>query len=193
MPDAARLRISLLDIDPVPWRSIEVPLSLSLKALHDCVQAVFLWHNSHLWQFEVDGRCYSDVMESFSGFDDPNDRIYKAANVRLERLFQSGRAEFLYIYDMGDNWEHLIEVEALFDAEPETKLPRYLGGEWAAPPEDCGGAPGYAHFRDAMADPKHPDHEELMDWYEGPFDPAFVDTEQIQVLISRIARRRRKR
>jgi hypothetical protein len=36
----ARIRIELKDIDPTIWRTVEVPLTTSLKSLHDVIQAV---------------------------------------------------------------------------------------------------------------------------------------------------------
>jgi hypothetical protein len=35
----ARLRIVLNDIEPVIWRCVDVPVTSSLKMLHDIVQA----------------------------------------------------------------------------------------------------------------------------------------------------------
>lgn len=191
MPNAARLRISLANIEPEPWRRIEVPVSLSLKGLHDCIQAAFLWHNSHLWEFDIAECRYSDVMEDFGAFDSPDDKVNKASSARLSKMIESGVEEFLYVYDMGDDWAHLIEVEALFDADPATKYPCFLDGQWAAPPEDCGGPPGFEEFREIMANPRHPEHRERLDWHGGPFDPAFINQEQIAILMNAIARRRR--
>lgn len=54
----SRLRITLLDLDPAPWRKIEVPLSMTFKGLHDTIQAAFLWFDSHLWEFDFAGRTY---------------------------------------------------------------------------------------------------------------------------------------
>ncbi|WP_246765093.1 plasmid pRiA4b ORF-3 family protein [Ensifer sp. PDNC004] len=36
----ARLHIQLDDIEPLIWRRVEVPLTMSLKGLHDVIQAV---------------------------------------------------------------------------------------------------------------------------------------------------------
>jgi hypothetical protein len=193
MVNAACLRVSLDYIDPVPWRRVEVPLSLSLNGLHACIQATFLWTNSHLWEFEIDKRRYSDVMEDFSDFGGGGDRVLKASNVQIGKVVESGTKEFFYVYDMGDDWVHLVEIEELFEADPKIKYPRYLDGEWAAPPDDCGGPPGFENFKQIMATPNHPEHEELLEWYGGPFDPAFIDEEQVVVGMNVIARRRRKK
>lgn len=37
-------------------------------------------------------------------------------------------------------------------------------GGGATPPEDCGGAPGYEDFLQVMAEPQHPEHENMAGW-----------------------------
>jgi hypothetical protein len=44
-------------------------------------------------------------------------------------------------------------------------------GARACPPEDCGGAWGYADFLEAISDKKHPDHRDMKEWIGGKFDP----------------------
>ncbi|MCC7318244.1 MAG: hypothetical protein IT219_06890 [Bacteroidales bacterium] len=40
------------------------------------------------------------------------------------------------------------------------------------PPEDCGGVPGYYRLLEVMADPKHPDYADMLDWLGGvPYNP----------------------
>jgi hypothetical protein len=46
------LKITLDDIKPVIWRRIEVPLTISLLALHEAIQAVMLFENYHNQQRE---------------------------------------------------------------------------------------------------------------------------------------------
>jgi len=38
-----------------------------------------------------------------------------------------------------------------------------------------GGWPGYADFLDAMADPRHPDHDDRSEWIGGHPDPEFFN------------------
>ena len=66
---------------------------------------------------------------------------------------------------MGDNWHHSIVIEAIGPGQPDTKYPRYIDGARRGPPEDCGGTPGFENFLEAIANPKHPDHAELIEWY----------------------------
>ena len=54
----ARLKMSLQEIEPVIWRQVEMPVTSSLKAVHDVIQAAFGWEDYHLFEFEVGGRRY---------------------------------------------------------------------------------------------------------------------------------------
>ena len=49
----ARLRIILNDVDPLPMRQIEVPLTIRLDRLHEVIQAAMGWTDTHLYEFRV--------------------------------------------------------------------------------------------------------------------------------------------
>ena len=104
------------------------------------------------------------------GFGIP--RATGAGRVRLDDLAARGVKRFAYIYDMGDSWEHRLQIEKLLPADPVASYPRLVDGARRCPPEDVGGIPGFYEFLDAIADPKHPDHEDRLDWYGSPFDPS---------------------
>ncbi len=156
-PDAALLRITLFDLDPSPWRKIEVPLSMTFKGLHDTIQACFLWYNAHLWEFEVNERRYGIPFDD-DMFD--GEKVYKADNTRLSKLYKDDIGEFFYTYDMGDNWEHHIKVEKFFQSAPKTGLPRFIEGKGNRPPEDIGGPPGFELFIEAINDPIHEEYQQ---------------------------------
>jgi len=56
---------------------------------------------------------------------------------------------------------------------------------------DCGGIPGYDNLLNALADPRHPEHEELGQWIGGRFDPEAFSIDKVDRLLSP-ARRRSK-
>ena len=45
----ARLLITLDDIEPQIWRRVEVPFAMSLKEMHNAIQAVMLVEDYHLF------------------------------------------------------------------------------------------------------------------------------------------------
>ena len=58
---------------------IDMPLSTTLEALHEAIQMAMGWTFSHLWEFDIDGRCYGDPL--FREFDD-EPPVYKAMGLR---------------------------------------------------------------------------------------------------------------
>ena len=166
-----RLKITLLGVEPPVWRRVEVK-DCTLATLHRVVQAVMGWTDSHMHSFEAGGEEY--------GPPDPTGEmdVKSEAKAKLSRVAAGGGA-FSYTYDFGDNWEHDIEVEAVVDAEAKARYPRCLAGERACPPDDCGGPWGYPDFLAIVSDPKHPEHEELLEWAGGAFDPEKFSVEAV--------------
>ena len=76
--------------------------------------------------------------------------------------------------------------EQISAAEPDARYPVCLAGENACPPEDAGGPYGYAGLLATLADPGHPDHEEMRDWVGRPFDPSGFDPYRATVLLRRM-------
>jgi hypothetical protein len=54
-----------------------------------------------------------------------------------------------------------------------------ISGKRACPPEDCGGAWGYARFLEAIRNPEDEEHEEMLEWIGGDFDPEYFDPEEV--------------
>ena len=58
------------------------------------------------------------------------------------------------------------------------RLPRCVARQRACPPEDCGGVPGYEQALEIMANPAHPEHQDLLVW-TGNFDQKRFDLEAV--------------
>jgi Plasmid pRiA4b ORF-3-like protein len=112
--------------------------------------------------------------------------------VRLSELLNQRGAKANYTYDFGDSWEHSIRVEKVLPAKPGVVVPQCTGGELNAPPEDCGGLPGYYNLLEAILDPEHDQHEELLDWIGGSFDPEFFSADAINQRLDKMFRSPRK-
>jgi hypothetical protein len=133
------LRIELRDSDPPIWREVEVPTSITLKVLHDVVQAAMGWFDQHLWEFRIGQKRFGLPMDEDWGTE-PRD---EAAKVRLREVLNPRRTVVTYVYDFGDDWEHGLILTNLRQGAPGVDYPRFVAGEGNAPPEDCGGIPGF--------------------------------------------------
>ncbi len=98
----------------------------------------------------------------------------------------SPKTGLVYEYDFGDGWEHRLELQKIVPPEPGTRYPTCLAGKRACPPEDCGGVWGYMDLIEALADPEHERHEELLDWIGGEFDPEAFDLDGTNELLRRV-------
>jgi hypothetical protein len=183
--EIATLRIELVDTAPLIWREVEAPTSITLMALHDIVQSVMNWTDCHLWEFTIGKQRFGPPMDYDWG-DTP--RI-DARQVGLRDVLKPRKTAIDYLYDFGDSWEHRITVTKIRPGEPGVGYPRFVGGQCNAPPDDCGGLPGFYNTLDALADPKHPDRAYAKEWFED-YDPDHVDVPAIERALARMASRR---
>jgi hypothetical protein len=184
--EVCTIRMELRDSDPLIWREVEVPTSVTFRVLHDVIQIVMDWFDYHLWEFTVAGQRFGPPMEDDWG-DGPRKDAGKA---RLRDVLGPRRTIIDYTYDFGDNWEMRLTATKVRQGEASGSYPRLVSGEWAAPPEDCGGIPGFYELLDTLADPKRPDDDGLREHFEG-YDPNLVDIPLMTIALSRIANRRK--
>ena len=184
----AHLRIKLDDVEPTVLRRVQVPVTIRLDRLHLVLQAAMGWTNSHLYEIRA-----RDVGW---GMPDPNfgDGPLDARKARLIDVLEDvGTKSLTYLYDFGDGWEHSIRIERLTDMMPGMTYPCLIEATGRCPPEDVGGPRGYREFLDAIADPKHEEHAERLEWVGGSFDPTAVDlgalTRKVETLAKKWARK----
>jgi GNAT superfamily N-acetyltransferase len=191
MTEIARLKIELDEMEPPVLRRIEVPQTIRLDDLHVVIQAAMGWENYHMYEFRV-GRT---VAYGLTDPDWPDTDTQSAKKATLADLI--GRLKrnktFHYIYDFGDDWLHIVKLEALVEADPEFAYPRLDTVQGRCPPEDSGGPWGYAHFLEAFSDPDHEDHDEMVDWHGPDFDPDAVDEDARRKAVARLAKSRRRK
>ena len=95
--------------------------------------------------------------------------------------------------DQPDPWRrldvavlHKLLIEKALAPEPKAKYPRCIEGKRACPPDDCGGAYGYVSFLDAIRDVNHAEHEEMLEWVGGKFDPEAFDMTRVNRQLQRL-------
>jgi hypothetical protein len=175
-----QLKITLKWSAPPIWRRVLVRRDMPLDAMHDVIQYVMGWSDSHLHEFIVGTR------KNQRRFGTPRDLFFagEAPEVldetlhTLDDLLHGNTKKFLYCYDFGDDWIHEVVLEKKLPPDPSFTHPVCLAGENACPPEDCGGIGGFYGILEIAADPSHPEHEEILEWLCEDFDPTAFDLDE---------------
>jgi hypothetical protein len=171
-----QFKVVLKDSNPPIWRRIQVP-DCTLGELHQILQAVMGWEYYHLHQFIIRGDCYGTLDPEDMFWDE---EMHNEEGTSISQVVKGGRkVRFTYEYDFGDSWQHEIVLEKTLEPEPQVKYPRCLEGERACPPEDVGGIWGYAEFLEAISDPSHVEHDEMMERVGGEFDPEKFSVDEV--------------
>lgn len=170
-----QIKISLIGLKPPIWRTVLVPSDLGLEDFHDVIQIVMGWTDSHLHQFIANNVFYGIPDDDFGmGMEIEDESKYK-----LSQLLSKEKDIITYEYDFGDSWEHKILLEKILPFDTKTNLPVCIKGKRACPPEDCGGVWGYEELLETISNIEHPEHEDMLEWLGGEFDPEEFDLAEI--------------
>ena len=186
------LKIRLVDSKPEIWRRFAVPGRITLDRLHDVIQIVMGWTDSHLHEFTIGSKHYTE-------FPQKGDGMLASEKYHLEALAKKRGRTFEYLYDLGDSWKHEITIEHN-DIDPQ-QFPDpiiCIDGEGACPPEDVGGIYGYEEFCKVVSNPKHPELKDRMEWLGWskdrlPYDPSVFDMQEVHLELAKYRRWSRDR
>lgn len=179
------LHVQLFGTDEGIWRKVLVPSEFTLDTLHLVFQAAMGWQNAHLHSFTREGTTWGP---SWPELDELEMRAEET--VTLGELAGEGE-QFTYLYDFGDDWRHLVEVERMLLGQTGINLRRAfcVQGRGACPPEDCGGVLGFESLLEILDSPGHPEHEEVVqwvgDWEQFLFHPNHANVDLAKVKQSR--------
>jgi hypothetical protein len=140
---------------PPVWRRILVPGNTTLLKLHDILQIVMGWEDSHLHMFTIEGSIYGDPANDEYGDLGTIDE----AKVKSHQVIYREGQRLSYEYDFGDSWNHTLLVEKFLPPQEGVRYPMCLKGERACPPEDVGGVWGYENFLEAIRNPLQAEFE----------------------------------
>ena len=169
------LSVELDDIEPRIWRRLLVPATITLPRLHDLLQLCMGWTNSHMHSFTFGTKTFG--MADIDGIGELD--MLDERRQTLDAVLGKDLRQVQYEYDFGDSWRCTIAVEPVARPNLEWHYPLCIGGERAAPPDDVGGTGGYAEFLSIIDDPSHEDHEAMLVWIGGAFDPEGFDLNAI--------------
>jgi hypothetical protein len=180
-PLVYQLRITLLGIDPPIWRLIQVPSTLLMCCLHDALQAVTGWTDSHLHQFEKDGKYWG--MPEYYEHDDID--VIDETKVAVGKVLKAEGDAMVYVYDFGDNWRHEVVLEKIVPSEVPTK-PVCIDGGRRFPPEDVGGSDGYKEFLETIFDLGDEESTHLRGWAGGTFHAEEFSVATVNDILGRM-------
>ncbi|WP_434655316.1 plasmid pRiA4b ORF-3 family protein [Thermoanaerobacterium thermosaccharolyticum] len=172
-----QLKITLKDVKPPVWRRVLVKDDITFYKLHKIIQYTMGWFEVHLYEFRLGNMIIGEKSDEFDIFS--MGKIKSARRVKLNSMNFVPKDKFRYVYDFGDDWIHDIVVEKVLEPEEGIKYPICIGGKRCCPPEDVGGPWGYMNFLEAIRDPKHPEHESMLEWVGGSFDPEEFSVEEV--------------
>lgn len=182
--DVYRFQITLQNIEPAVWRCIEVPGRYTFWDLHCAITDAFGWLDYHLHEFKI--RWPESGEQDLIGIPDEDafegdPLVLPGWNLAIAEYFSpEDNPACSYTYDFGDGWRHEVKLEAIQPRKKGVGYPRCTGGERACPPEDVGGPPGYERFRKAISCLNAADHDELLAWCGGWFDPEWFDPKLVR-------------
>jgi hypothetical protein len=145
------------------------------------------WTNSHLYGFSIDGIDYSPADDEFeSEYEDTKGKT-------LENLGVRPKQKMKYTYDFGDDWEHTIAVEKIFENDLGMEPPFCVDGAGNCPPEDCGSIPGYADIVEAMKKPASKQAQEFIEWLGQSYDPEKFEIDEINKALKYFRKKTKKK
>lgn len=184
---AFQFKIELKNVvKPSVWRRLIVPDNLTFFRFHKVIQAAFGWRTTHLFLFSPNGYGGEPIITVIN--EDSIKGALPSDKIHIDDIFTTPKQKFSYIYDFGDDWHHNITLEEI--TEEEITRADCLAGEGACPPEDCGGAGGYADLKKIMQITHHRDHREMREWLKlqkgETFDADKFDLESVRTRLQKI-------
>ena len=165
------LTIKLVDSNPIISRRIQVPEAMNLHDFHRLIQTAMPWDNSHMYEFHYQKEEYwHEEEDELAEFRSRPIHCTKQWSIN-QFLHHTNAKSFHYIYDFGDQWDHLIKVGAVSDPKPGEIYPKLLAAKGFAPRDDIGGIFHYNWALVTLNEPERDDYEDTIAWFDDDFDP----------------------
>lgn len=150
------------------WRRLIVLLNITFKEFHDILQKAFGWKNYHLHDFYIfENNSHNPVLHIV---DNEESLFYSDRNIKTQLEGDMKISEYIpkyrkikYGYDFGDDWQHHIEVERVYDDYPQNYA-MCIAGHGTTPPEDVGGESGYEEFLKIINDKNNAEYNNTLSW-----------------------------
>ena len=174
-----QLKITISGSNPTIWRRFLVDSEINLYKLHNIIQIVMGWTDSHLHHYRENNVFYGTPQPD-SGWDfNSKFKTVDERKYKINQILTRPKMRILYEYDFGDSWWHEVVLEKILEKDNKVNPPICLNGAMACPPEDCGGIGGYYNLLGVNRNPKDPEYDDMIEWLGDEFDPEKIDLEAI--------------
>lgn len=185
-PAIFALEMELMD-SPVPIkRCLHIPANMNLGYVQEVLMLAMGWEGFHLKEIRFGGITYFTRM---AGGEDPEEMEgfpqLDSFQYTLGDLLKLPGDTFTFIYDLGDDWKHIIKLTDILPNRDDPTDCDYIGvhlllGQGACPPEDVGGVDGYADMLKPLAGPEDDEREIYLKCLGRNFDPEYFDLHELQ-------------
>lgn len=151
-----QIKISLVDSHIPIWRRFQITDDYRLDSFHQVLQILMGWWNAHLHEFHIGGRRFGMQLDGISNKFSLEDE----ARFSLQNFPFSEGDEIKYLYDLKDDWQHLLTIETV--TEVSKSVLYCLEGNGHCPYEGSGGVKGYEYLLQVQQTPNHPDYKQLV-------------------------------
>ncbi len=172
---------------PVPVKRIlRIPENMNLGYVQEVLMLAMGWEGNHLKEIRCGGFTYFTRMaggedpDEIKGFPQRDSFLYTLGN-----LLKLPGDSFTFIYDLGDDWKHIVKLTDILPNNAEHTDGDYPGahlisGQGACPPEDVGGVDGYADMLKSLAGPEDDGRKSYLKWLGRDFNPEYFDLHELQ-------------
>jgi hypothetical protein len=182
-PKTVALRIELLEVVPLVWRRVLVADQWTLASLHHYLHGYWAGPTP----MPTSSRWAMASLPRIGGYRRPAPRRRPVA-IGTSGAFRwppwcrssasAGNSRTATTWGMAGNIGFVIESPPASTLS-NPRLPVCIAGENACPPEDVGGPHGYEMFLNILGARGHAQHEDMVRWIGGVFDPKGFDLNRL--------------
>jgi len=149
---------------------------------HDSIQIIFDWFDYQTHAFNLDDLRFGNPLKR-DAMTIEDDRDVTLADLDLEH-----RDRFTYGYHFGEGWQVAIKVEKIGKIAKGVNYPHCAAGQFAGPPEDCGGLDAYHDMLACIKEPATELGREWIEWLGPDYDPELCDLEKINKALKKLGK-----
>lgn len=112
------IKVDLVGARPPVWPRVHLPSTLRLDQVHDLLQLLFGWTDSHLHGFALGSSVWDRDAEIFLcsyDVEEGKDDGIPTGEVRMDEVLGLPGDVLRYVYDYGDEWTVALKLEKVVE------------------------------------------------------------------------------